>query len=105
MSDTKLNNAPVNNIDTVHIPKAKRTFTGWYWQGNLPPLSKVFEFDGTLTQAAIRFSEHCRKMGYKWGRVRPHIVDLDKQEELKFKDPDWTEEMDSVEAVKEAQRR
>ena len=50
---------------------------------------KIFIFDGGLKDAELRGRAHCNVMGYRFGIVRPAIVDLDHQEKLKHSDLDW----------------
>jgi hypothetical protein len=73
-----------------------RSYIGWYLQGNQNPLHKVFEFKGNLPDAIDRFKKHCERMGIKFIRVRPFLVNLDKQEEYKFQSPEWNDEQEMV---------
>ena len=50
---------------------------------------KIFIFDGGLKDAELRGRAHCNVMGYRFGIVRPAIVDLDHQEKLKYSNLDW----------------
>lgn len=85
---------------STNTTKPKRSFCLWYMQGSLAPLIKFWEMSGTLPEAIERAKTHCRIMGYKFVRVRPHIVDLEEQERLKMGYPDWTEDMEPPKEVK-----
>ena len=53
---------------------------------------KNFNFRGPLKEAIERGKDHCNKMGYRFVLVRPFVVDLTHQEDLKFSDPERFEE-------------
>ncbi len=53
---------------------------------------KNFNFRGPLQEAILRGKEHCNTMGYRFVLVRPFVVDLDHQENLKQSDPERFEE-------------
>lgn len=55
---------------------------------------KIFPFNGGLQDAILEGRRHCEKMYYRFCLVKPAIVDLKHQEELKFSDPEWNESMD-----------
>ena len=60
--------------------------------GNRAPETKFFEFEGNLAMAREEGRRHCAAMGYRWLKVRPHIVNLKAQEEAKRKaEGDWSE--------------
>lgn len=65
-----------------------RTFTLYYHYKASVPLTIHFEFDGDLRAAALRGLEHCKKMNYRFIKVRPLIVDLDLREQRKT-DKEW----------------
>ncbi len=92
-------------MESDKIEKKNRSFVGWYLQGNMHPIFKIFEFKGTLPEAAVRFQKHCRVMEYKYIRVRPHVVDLDQQEGLKLQNENWSEDQEGFEAIAEEKRK
>jgi hypothetical protein len=57
-----------------------RTFILYYHFRAAAPLTKVFEFDGTLKDAVARAELHCKRMNYRFIKVRPFIIDFDEQE-------------------------
>jgi hypothetical protein len=76
--------APVINPDNL-----PRSYMLFYRYPSTRPLEKAFYFSGPLAEAIQRGREHCEIMGCKFICVRPDIVDLDKQEADKRKDPAW----------------
>lgn len=70
-----------------------------YFQGTHSN-DKIFPFKGGLKDAILRGRLHCEIMGYRFGQVRPAIVNLEHQEKLKHSDPDWIESYDESNATK-----
>ena len=58
---------------------------------------KIFIFKGGLKDAELRGRKHCDVMGYRFGIVRPAIVDLEHQEKLKHSDIEWDERYENPE--------
>lgn len=61
--------------------KAMRLWMLWYFKGTSQPQFKCFQFEGTMRDAVQRGRLHCTKMNYRFGSVRPFMIDLDYQEE------------------------
>jgi hypothetical protein len=61
-----------------------KLWTLWYFAGTSGPQFKNFIFDGTMREAMQRGREHCSRMNYRFGSVRPFILDLDYQEQRYF---------------------
>ena len=84
-------------ISTLKTAK-ERVYAGYYRFRTSEPKVKSFVLvyeDGNpapLQDAVLRFREHCDKMGYRFLCVRPSLVGLDDQEELKYRDPDYDPE-------------
>ena len=53
--------------------------------------TKNFNHDGDLKDAIQRGRDHCAKMGYVFVLVRPFVVDLEHQEDLKMKGQEISE--------------
>lgn len=81
------------------IENTTRYFKLVYFQGTKQD-DKIFPFNGGLRDAITRGRKHCEVMNYRFGVVKPAIVDLDHQEKLKFSDPEWNERLDEYETSK-----
>lgn len=56
----------------------------------------IFSFLGGLRDAINEGRRHCEVMHYRFGSVRPGIVDLSHREKTKLSDPDWNDSQDYV---------
>lgn len=75
---------------TITLEKDLRYYRLVFFQGTRQD-EKIFPFKGGQSDAILRGRLHCERMGYRFGIVRPAIVDLDHQENLKASDSDWNE--------------
>lgn len=74
-------------VDTIDVIKEvredrERVYILYYRKGN-EVLTKHFLFKGPLKGAIERGRRHCNLMGYVCMFVRPFIIDLEHQENLK----------------------
>ena len=58
----------------------KRVFILYYHFRAAAPLTLVFEHQGDLRSAKERAELHCKRMNYRYIKVRSFIVDLDERE-------------------------
>lgn len=70
----------VINPNNVSFPK--RSYTLYYHFRSTAPLTLTFEFTGSFNQAIERAQTFCKRCNYRFIKIRPFIVDLDKHEEL-----------------------
>lgn len=71
-------------LNPPKLSALERIYRLYYRQGT-EMKEKHFEFQGNLKEATERARKHCEVMGIRFIWVRPFIVHLEHQEEMKLK--------------------
>ena len=80
MPDTTTTLNPSLNSSQNKSLNHKRVFILYYHFRAAAPLTLVFEHQGDLRSAKERAELHCKRMNYRYIKVRSFIVDLDERE-------------------------
>jgi len=86
----KTENEVVKDLDDLakHVKSGKRLYTLEYKVGS-SRCEKMFWFEGIKREAELRARLHCQRMNFTFIHVFPAIVDLEHQEMLKSRNPDF----------------
>jgi hypothetical protein len=74
---------PKVNLEDKFREHLRRVYLLYYHYGTVPWVIKGFFFDGPMKDAIIRAREHCLRMGIRFIKIRPLVVDLEEQERRK----------------------
>lgn len=89
---TTAQTASAANVPVDPATLRERVFILFYHYRASAPQQRVFNHKGDLPTAIERGSEHCKKMGYRFIKVRPFIVDLDSIEKSR-EDSNWHDDL------------